>query len=425
MAIKPAEALDKRIASGDVLKGLEGVPIAHKDVFVTKGVQTTAASKILQGYVPDYDATVVERLDQNGAILLGKTNCDEFAQGTTGENSAFGPTLNPYDPTRVAGGTSSGSAVAVASKMCLLATGSDTGGSVRLPASFCGVYGLKPTYGRLSRYGLISVASSFDCPGLLTRHLEDLVLTFNQVKGKDVKDASSLDYQDEMGNGKLEGGKLRVGLPKEFMEEGVDSEIKEAVMLQAKKLEQAGLSVQEVSLPHSKYSLAAYYIINFSEISSNLARYDGIRYGQKSDEKVGSYDELITKVRSQFLGDEVKRRIILGTFSLSAGYYEAFYKKAMSVRELIKKDFEEVFKVVDVLISPVSPHLPPLLGEMVNDPLKMYAEDILTVPASLVGVPVLSVPSSTSKSGLPIGTQLMAPWGREDILFKVARGFGM
>lgn len=412
-ALKRARDSDYQIARGESLSSLAGIPVAHKDIFVTKDLQTTAGSKTLGDWIPPYDATIVARMAQAGAITLGKTNCDEFAQGSTGEYSAYGPTLNPFDLSRVAGGSSSGSAVAVATGMCAVATASDTGGSVRTPASFCGIYGLKPSYGRLSRYGLIPMASSFDCPGLMAQTLEDLQTVYTVVCGKDEKDATSCAFE----NVKV-GQTLRVGLPRELWDLDMDGRIKGSVRKVIDDMPPSSVEIIEVSLPNLKYALAAYYVLVPAEISSNLARYDGVLYGPRAD-GASSADEMITKTRTQYLGEEVKRRIILGTFVLSAGFHDQYYAKAMRVRECLKQDFDKVWEKVDVLFSPVTPHFPSKLGAL-KDPLAMYLEDVMTLPANLAGIPALSVPAGKSPSGLPIGVQLMAPWGKEDWIFNVA-----
>lgn len=387
---------------------LQGIPIAVKDLYSTKGIKTTAGSKVLENYIPTYDATVVGKLKKAGAIIIGKTNCDAWAHGVSGENSDFGPTRNPWDLERTPGGSSSGSAVSVAADECLAAMGTDTGGSVRLPASFCNVVGLKPTYGRVSRYGVVAMASSLDCMGHLTKTIEDSAILLNVTAGSDPKDATTSpkpveDYLEGIrGNRGTRG--IRIGIPKEYFGEGLDGRIKERVMRAVGVLEDLGAEIKEVSLPHAKYALATYYIIQPAEVSSNLARYDGIRFGHD---------------RTRF-GDEAKRRIMLGTYTLSAGYYDAYYLKAMKVRTLIKKDFDEVFKKVDVMISPVSPTLPFKIGEKVNDPLQMYLADIYTVTANLAGVPGLSIPVGFV-NGLPVGMQILGPQFSEKMLFQVGK----
>ncbi|MCX6726048.1 MAG: Asp-tRNA(Asn)/Glu-tRNA(Gln) amidotransferase subunit GatA [Candidatus Shapirobacteria bacterium] len=384
---------------------LLGMPVAIKDNFCTKDIKTTAGSKVLADYSPVYDATVVDKIKQAGAIIIGKTNLDAWAHGSSGENSDFGPTKNPFDRNFVPGGSSSGSAVAVASNMVLGAIGTDTGGSIRQPASFCNIVGLKPTYGRVSRYGVIAMASSLDTVGCFGKDVIDTALLLKIMAGHDDYDATTSilsvpDYPEEM---KKEIKDLKIGLPKEYFTSGLDKEIKEKIEKVIKNFEKMGAKIIEISLPHTQYALAVYYIIQPSEVSSNLARYDGIRYG---------FD------RSQF-GDEAKRRIMLGTFTLSSGYYDAYYLKAMKVRTLIKKDFEEAFKKVDILLTPVSPSLPFKIGEKTQDPLKMYLSDIFTVTANLAGIPGLSLPAGLVDN-LPVGFQLLGPQFSEEKLFQAA-----
>lgn len=401
-ALNQADFADKKLKEGINLP-LLGIPVAVKDLFLTKGLKTTAASKVLENYIPQYDATVVSKLYQAGAVIIGKTNCDAWAHGSSGENSDFGPTENPFDKSRVPGGSSSGSAVAVASEMALAATGTDTGGSIRLPASFCNVVGLKPTYGRVSRYGIIAMSSSQDSIGHFTKTVEDSAIVLEVTAGKDEYDATTPSvpvkkYTTELNKIK----KVRIGIPKEYFAKGLDPKINEAVKTAIKFYEKEGFAIEEISLPNTEYAIACYYILQPSEVSSNLARYDGIRYGNG---------------RETF-GDEAKRRIMLGTFTLSSGYYDAYYKKAMKVRTLIKKDFEDAFKKVDAIISPVSPTMPWKLGEKTNDPLAMYLSDALTVPANIAGIPGLSVPIGRI-DGLPVGMQILGPHFSEDLLFKL------
>jgi len=410
-ALKEAEEKDLEIKK---LRNLEikgkfplfGIPIAAKDLFCTKGIKTTAGSKVLENYIPVYDATVIRKLKEAGAIIIGKTNCDAWAHGSSGENSDFGPTKNPFDETRVPGGSSSGSAVAVATGMSLAATGTDTGGSIRLPAAFCGVVGLKPTYGRVSRFGVVAMASSLDCMGHFTKDVKDAALILKVIAGKDEKDATSspmpvVDYLNLL---ERLGKNFKVGLPKEYFIKGLEKKIEERILKIVRLLEKKGIKIKEVSLPHTKYALATYYIIQPAEVSSNLARYDGIRYGLP---------------RENF-GAEAKRRIMLGTYTLSAGYYEAYYLKAMKVRTLIRKDFENVFKEVDLLITPVTPTLPFKLGEKVNDPLQMYLSDVLTIPASLAGIPGLSLPVGKIDN-LPVGMQILGPQFAEEKILQLGR----
>ncbi|HKC14871.1 MAG TPA: Asp-tRNA(Asn)/Glu-tRNA(Gln) amidotransferase subunit GatA [Patescibacteria group bacterium] len=401
-ALNQAGHADIKIKDGADLP-LLGIPIALKDIFLTKGLRTTAGSKVLEDYIPQYDATVVRKLYEAGAVIIGKTNLDAWAHGSSGENSDFGPTKNPFDKTRVPGGSSSGSAVAVASDMALAATGSDTGGSIRLPASFCNIVGLKPTYGRVSRYGIISMASSMDSIGHFTKTVEDSAIFLNVTAGKDPMDATTppKEVPDYTKNLK-ETKKIKIGIPKEYFGEGLDKKVKEQIEKAVSFFEKEKFEIIEVSLPHTEYAIACYYVIQPSEVSSNLARYDGIRYGS---------------ARQNF-GDEAVRRIMLGTFTLSSGYVDAYYKKAMKVRTLIKKDFDEVFKKVDVLISPVSPALPWKLGEKANDPLAMYLSDALTVPANIAGIPGLSVPIGMVGE-LPVGMQILGNHFAESTLFNL------
>jgi len=387
---------------------LLGIPLAIKDNFCTKGIKTTAASKVLEDYVPVYNATVVQRLIDAGAIIIGKTNLDAWAHGSSGENSDFGPTKNPWNLKFVPGGSSSGSAAAVSAQMCLGATGTDTGGSVRLPASFCNLVGLKPTYGRVSRYGVVAMASSLDAIGHLTKDVTDSAIILNITSGKDINDAttSKRDVPEHLENLKKGIKGLKIGLPKEYFVEGMDKRIVERLKEVFKTLERLGAEILEISLPHTNDALAVYYIVQPSEVSSNLARYDGIRYGFP---------------RNKF-GDEARRRIMLGTFTLSTGYYEAYYLQAMKVRTLIKKDFEKAFAKVDVIIAPVSPTLPFRLGEKIDDPLEMYLSDILTVTANLAGIPGLAVPAGfidSSTGSLPVGIQILGQQFSEELLFQV------
>lgn len=390
---------------------LLGIPIALKDLFSTKEIRTTAASKVLADYIPVYDATVVKKLKNAGAIIIGKTNCDAWAHGSSGENSDFGPTKNPWNKEYVPGGSSSGSAAALSAEMCLAATGTDTGGSIRLPASFCNLVGLKPTYGRVSRTGIIAMASSLDSIGHFTKTVEDSALLLNITAGKDELDATTPevpvpDYTKSLKKG-IKG--LKIGLPKQYFVEGTDVNVKNLMEKAIAVLENEGAKI--VELPHTKFANPCYYIIQPAEVSSNLARYDGIRFGRGRE----------------FFGDEAKRRIMLGTFTLSAGYYEAYYKKAMQVRTLVKKDFEEAFNPstssgCDAIITPVSPTPPWKLGEKVDNPLKMYLSDIFTITANLAGIPALSVPIGFV-NGLPVGMQILGPQFSEELLFQVGYAY--
>jgi len=387
---------------------LLGIPIALKDLFSTKDIKTTAGSKVLENYIPPYNATVVKKLKNAGAVSIGKTNLDAWGHGASGENSDFGPTKNPWNQEYVPGGSSSGSGVSVAADMCLAATGTDTGGSSRLPAAFCNVVGLKPTYGRVSRYGVISMASSLDSIGHLTKTVEDSALIFNLTAGQSPDDATTPNKKlpDCIKNLKTEVKGLKIGRPKEYFTQALDIQIKCLTDNALKKYEMLGAEIVNISLPHTEYANPCYYIIQPAEVSSNLARYDGIRYGNTRDE----------------FGDEAKRRIMLGTYTLSTGYYDAYYKKAMQVRTLIKRDFENAFKKVDAIVTPVSPTPPWKIGEKINDPLKMYLSDIFTVTANLAGIPGLALPIGFV-GGLPIGMQILGPQFSEQKLFEIGHAF--
>lgn len=408
--LKQAKVADDLASQGLAWEAspLLGIPIVLKDLFSTKNIKTTAASNVLRNYIPAYDATVVKKLKDAGAVILGKVNHDAWGHGASGENSDFGSTKNPWNAKYVPGGSSSGSAVSVASDLCIASTGTDTGGSSRLPAAFCNVVGLKPTYGRVSRYGVISMASSLDSIGHLTKTVEDSALMLNLTAGQDSDDSTTPnekvpDYTKNLRN-EIKG--LKIGKPKEYFIQGLDDQVKQLTNDALKKYEELGTEIIDVSLPHTEYANPCYYIIQPSEVSSNLARYDGIRYGFE---------------RENF-GEEAKRRIMLGTFTLSAGYYDAYYKKAMQVRTLIKKDFDEAFRRVDAIITPVSPTPPWKLGEKINDPLKMYLSDIFTVTANLAGIPGLSVPIGFAE-GLPVGMQILGPQFSEAMLFQIGYAY--
>lgn len=373
------------------------IPAAIKDVIITKDIPTTASSKILENYLPPYDATVIKMLDTEGVGIIGKTNCDEFAMGSSNENSAYGVVKNPWNLGKVPGGSSGGSAAAVAADLCAFALGSDTGGSIRQPASLCGVVGLKPTYGRVSRYGLIAMASSLDQIGPITKSVEDAKLVLEWISGVGQRDANNQNQKS-----KKAIKDLKIGVPKEYFTQGLDPKVKEIIEAAIKKLEELGAKIVEVSLPHSEYAVVTYYIIMSSEVSSNLARFDGIRYG---------------KTRENF-GDEVKRRIMLGTYSLSSGYYDEYFIKAAKVRTLIKRDFEKVFETVDVIVGPVSPTPAWNLGEKINDPLTMYLSDVYTIPTNLAGIPALSVPCGFA-DGLPVGLHIQGKMWDEETILKV------
>ena len=419
-ALARADDVDARFARGEDLPGVAGIPLAVKDVLSTRGVATTCGSRMLEAYVPPYDATVWGRLDAAGTPLLGKTNCDEFAMGSSNENSAFGPVANPWDLARVPGGSSGGSAAAVAAGEAVWSLGTDTGGSVRQPAALCGVVGLKPTYGRLSRSGLIAFASSLDTVGTFTRSVRDAALLLGAMAGRDPLDATSLESPSTDFLTGIDGGVagMRVGVVREASGEGVEPGVRDAVRASLDRLTALGAAVDEVSLPHADYALSAYYLIAPSEASSNLARFDGVRYGLRVD---GSDSiDMMTRTRGAGFGAEVKRRIMLGTYALSAGYYEAYYGQAQKVRTLIIRDYEEAFARFDVLVSPTSPTTAFRIGERAGDPLAMYLSDVFTIPANLAGVPAISVPCGFDAAGLPVGLQFTAPVLREDVVLRAA-----
>jgi aspartyl-tRNA(Asn)/glutamyl-tRNA(Gln) amidotransferase subunit A len=423
-ALKQADLADKKIREGGDIPPLTGIPVAVKDLLCTEGIRTTCASRILADYVPPYDATVVNRLMRDGAVLIGKTNMDEFAMGSSTENSAFGPTRNPADPDRVPGGSSGGSAAAVASGETVAAIGTDTGGSIRQPASFCGIVGLKPTYGRVSRYGLIAYASSLDQAGPLCRSVEDCALLLNTICGHDEKDTTSartptLNYLQSL-NQDLQG--IRIGLPREYFIDGMDAAVREKIMQAVSRLEQHGANVIEVSLPHTPYAISAYYLIATAEASSNLARYDGVKYGYRASDSMEDIISMYQSTRSSGFGREVKRRIMLGTYVLSAGYYDAYYLKAQKARTLVRDDFRKAFEQVDCLVSPVSPCVPFKLGEKADEPLQMYLVDIYTVSANLAGVPAVSINCGEVQS-LPVGLQITGRPFDEATLIRVAHAY--
>jgi aspartyl-tRNA(Asn)/glutamyl-tRNA(Gln) amidotransferase subunit A len=421
-ALAKALEMDALAAKGEKLPPLGGVPVAIKDVMVTKGVRTTAGSKILGNYIPPYDCTAVARLEAAGAVVLGKLNCDEFAMGSSNENSAWKPVHNPRDLTRVPGGSSGGSAAAVAADMAVATLGSDTGGSIRQPASFCGVVGMMPTYGRVSRYGLIAFASSLDHIGPLTKTVKDAATMLRTIAGRDPMDSTSADvpvpdYVAELEN-PVRG--LKIGVAKEYLGEGLDKEVRSAIEAAIQKLAQQGCEIVEVSLPHTKYAIPTYYIVATAEASSNLARFDGVRYGYRAND-ARTLSEMYRRSRDQGFGAEVKRRIMLGTYALSAGYYDAYYLKAQRVRTLLTRDFEEAFKKVDAIVAPVSPTAAFKLGEKVDDPLAMYLADIYTVTADLAGIPGISVPCGETKEKLPIGLQILGRHFDESTILRVAQ----
>jgi aspartyl-tRNA(Asn)/glutamyl-tRNA(Gln) amidotransferase subunit A len=419
LARERAAAADARIAAGDG-PSAAGIPLALKDVLSTKDITTTCGSRILEGYVPPFDCTPWARLAAAGSVLLGKTNCDEFAMGSSNENSAFGPVHNPWDLDTVPGGSSGGSAAAVAAGEAVWALGTDTGGSVRQPASLCGVVGLKPTYGLISRYGLIAFASSLDTVGTFTRSVRDAAMLLSAIAGRDPLDATSLDRTVDDYTQGLEKGVsgLRVGVVKEAFGEGVQPGVRASIESALDVLSNIGASIGEVSLPHADYALSAYYLIAPSEASSNLARYDGVRYGLRvrGEDSI----EMMTRTRGAGFGPEVKRRIMLGTYALSAGYYEAYYGQAQKVRTLIIRDYEKAFESFDVLVSPTSPTTAFRIGERTDDPLAMYLSDVFTIPANLAGVPGISIPCGLDEAGLPVGLQVTAPVLGESLLLRVA-----
>jgi len=409
-ALRQADEVDRRIASGEDVGPLSGVPIAIKDIMCTRGIRTTCGSRILEPFVPPYDATAVERLRAADAVFVGKTNMDEFAMGSSTENSHFGLTRNPQDPERVPGGSSGGSASAVAAGETILALGSDTGGSIRQPAAFCGIVGLKPTYGRVSRFGLVAYASSLDQIGPMARDVRDTSLVLGVIAGPDRQDSTCADLPvpDYLSELKSDVKGMRIGLPSEYFGDGLDPEVKDAVLRAAGALEDAGGELSEISLPHTEYAIAAYYIIATAEASANLARYDGVKYGFRAEDG-GDLLDMYAATRSQGFGEEVKRRIMLGTYALSAGYYDAYYLKAQRVRTLIKRDFERAFEACDLLVTPVAPTPAFRIGEKIEDPLQLYLSDIYTVSANLSGIPGLSIPCGSSSGGLPIGVQILGP----------------
>lgn len=416
-----AQKLEEEGKDKSVRPPLWGIPIAIKDNICTLGIPTTCASRILEGYIPPYNATVIERLEAAGAILLGKTNMDEFAMGSSTENSAYGPTRNPFDLERVPGGSSGGSAAALASLEAPLALGSDTGGSVRQPAAFCGIVGLRPTYGRVSRYGLVSFASSLDQIGPMARTVEDTITLFEVISGRDERDSTCAPYppfsRAEIPQ-KEEVRKMIIGLPKEYFSGGVDSRIVDTIEEVLKGLEKEGLTIREVSLPHTNYALEAYYIVAPSEASSNLARYDGVLYGLREGGE-GTLQDMYFRTRTSGFGAEVKRRILLGTYSLSSGYYDAYYLKGMKVRTLVRQDFERAFQECHLLITPVSPVFPFFLGERTKSPYEMYLADVFTIPSAMAGIPALSL-NCGYVDNLPVGLQIIAGPFQEGVLFGLA-----
>jgi aspartyl-tRNA(Asn)/glutamyl-tRNA(Gln) amidotransferase subunit A len=424
MAVQQAKEADRRISAGQ-FEPLTGIPLGIKDLICTRNLRTTCASKILENFMPPYDATVIKKLKKAGAVIIGKLNMDEFAMGSSTENSGLKITRNPWDLDRIPGGSSGGSAAAVAADMCLGALGSDTGGSIRQPASHCGVVGMKPTYGRVSRFGLVAFASSLDQIGPLAKNVTDCAYLLNTIAGHDSADSTSVavdvpDYTASL-NGGLKG--LKIGIPKEyFITDGLDSEVAASVNSAIQRIEALGAERVEISLPHTEFAVAVYYVIAPSEASSNLARYDGVKYGFRDDADAGLIG-MYRKTRSRGFGPEVQRRIIIGTYCLSAGYYDAYYGKASQVRTLIMTDFQNAFDICDVILCPVAPTPAFKIGEKIDDPLTMYLSDIFTLSANLAGIPGMSVPCGFSEHGLPIGLQLMAKHFNEEMLFKIAYNF--
>lgn len=425
IALKSAEEIDVKLKDGEKLSDLAGVPVGLKDIFNTKGVRTTCCSNIIRDFVPPYNATVVDKLNAAGMVLTGKLNMDEFACGSSTEHSCFGVTKNPWNTELVSGGSSGGSAAAVAADLSFYSLGTDTGGSIRQPASLCGIVGLKVTYGRVSRSGVTSMASSWDTVGPMTKTVEDAAMVLQVIAGRDERDSTTPpvdvpDYSKNLGQS-VKG--MKIGIPKEYFGEGIDPEVEKSIREAIKEYEKMGAEVREVSLPYTKYAVAVYYIAMPAELSANLARFDGIRFGSIPQEPTKDLIDHYYKVRSEGFGDEIKRRIMVGTYVLSSGYYDAYYKRAQKVRTLIIQDFENVFKEVDVLMTPVSPVPAFKVGEKVDDPLSMYMADVFTIPISCAGVPAISVPCGFTSEKLPVGLQIVGPQFSEDVLLKVASAY--
>ncbi len=425
-ALEQAKQVDGQIAAGEQIGLLEGIPMGIKDNMCTEGIPTTCGSRILENFVPPYESTVTGKLQQAGAIMVGKTNLDEFAMGSSTENSGYHTTANPWDLARVPGGSSGGSAAAVAASECVVALGSDTGGSIRQPASFCGVFGLKPTYGLVSRFGLVAYASSLDQIGPFARNVEDGAILLGAIAGYDKRDSTSLkqeipDYTQYLSKDLNSGEKLKIGIIEETFGEGLDREVEEKVKGAIAHLEDLGVEIETISCPRFAYGLPVYYIIAPSEASANLARYDAVRYGIRSEAE--NLLEMYKKTRAKGFGTEVKRRIMLGTYALSAGYYDAYYLKAQKVRTLIKQDFQQAFEKVDLLVCPTAPSTAFKAGEKTEDPLSMYLSDLMTIPVNLAGLPAASIPCGFDGQGLPVGLQLIGNVLREDVIFKVAYAY--
>ena len=435
-ALEQAKKVDEKIAKKEKIKILEGIPAGIKDLLCAKEIKTTACSKILENFIPPYDCTVVKKLKENGLVILGKQNCDEFAMGSSTENSAFGPTYNPWDLERTPGGSSGGSAASVAANESIYSIGTDTGGSIRQPAAFCGTVGLKPTYGRVSRFGIIAYVSSFEQAGPITKTVEDAAIVLNAIAGNDKLDSttSSCGVSNYAANLNKEIKGIKIGLPKEFFEQGLDPKIKESIYKAIKIFENLGAKIEEINLPMTKYAIAVYYIIAKAEASANLARYDGIRYGQQI--KSNLLSDLYFNTKTNGFGNEVKRSIMMGTYALSAGYYDAFYLKATKARTLIKQEYDKAFEKYDALIAPVSPILPFKIGEKIDDPLTMYLADIFTVPINLAGVPALTVPcgkiqmENTAKKyiigngeSLPAAFQIIGKHFDEEMILRIGHAY--
>ena len=423
-ALKSAESAEKEIMKGKYLGSLHGIPIGLKDIFVMKDVPATCGSKMLENFISPYDATVTARIKKSGAVILGKNNMDEFAMGSSNETSFFGPVKNPWDKGRVPGGSSGGSASSTAAGLCTASIGTDTGGSIRQPAALCGVTGLKPTYGRVSRYGMIAFASSLDQAGPLTRSVEDAAIILNAISGRDEMDSTSVDVPvpdfTKNLNGDIKG--MKIGIPKEYFIEGMDKDVEAAVEKAIQDIKSLGAEIVDISLPHTKYAISTYYIIAPCEASSNLARYDGVRYGYRTPDPEDLHD-LFFKSRSEGFGEEVKRRIMLGTYALSSGYYDAYYLKAQKVRTLIREDFKKAWEKVDVIVTPTTPETAFNINEKTDDPITMYLSDVLTIPCNIAGIPGLSTPCGFSSDKLPIGLQILGKSFDEDSILRVAHAY--
>lgn len=423
-ALKTAESAENEIMKGNYLGPLHGVPIGLKDIFVMKDVAATCGSKMLENFISPYDATVTTRIKKSGAVILGKNNMDEFAMGSSNETSFFGPVRNPWNTGKVPGGSSGGSASATAAGLCTASLGTDTGGSIRQPAALCGVTGLKPTYGRVSRYGMIAFASSLDQAGPLTRSVEDAAIILNIISGRDELDSTSVDVPvpdfTKNLNGDIKG--MKIGIPKEYFVDGMDNDVERSVLKAIQDIKSLGAEIVEISLPHTKYAISTYYIIAPCEASSNLARYDGVRYGYRTPD-ADSLRDLFFRSRSEGFGEEVKRRIMLGTYALSSGYYDAYYLKSQKVRTLIREDFKKAWETVDVIVAPTTPETAFDINEKTDDPIKMYLSDVLTIPCNIAGIPGLSTPCGFSSDNLPIGLQILGKSFDEDSILRVAHAY--